>query len=147
MTPQEKANAVRDYALSCNGTENRWRHGLARRLTYSDGVKFLAETCGAYWLVDIVASYVATTRAVQNKAFQLWRLDPTEYAVRVVYEDGNEEFKLWRDGARVVCEDGNENVIITQDILCTDFPRELMPFKLFCENGGDDWLLMLPEER
>ena len=42
----------------CNGTDGWTRHSLMRRLVYSDGVKVMAEDLQAYWLIDIVASYI-----------------------------------------------------------------------------------------
>ena len=37
------------------GTERWYRHGLVRNVTYTDGVRYVADTAGAYWLIDIVA--------------------------------------------------------------------------------------------
>jgi hypothetical protein len=37
------------------GTENYHKHWLG--LVYTDGIKAMAELCGAYWLIDVVASY------------------------------------------------------------------------------------------
>lgn len=139
MTPEQKANAVRFYVIQTNGTENHHRHGLARRMFYTDGVKFVAETCGAWWLVDAIASYVATTRAVQAEDFQAWTLEP-----------------IGEQGARLVCTDGGRGgdprKIASQAIDYTDFPRELMPFRFFCERaevepGQNGFVLMLCEER
>src|ERR1039458_7739091 len=38
------------------GTEEYHRHWM-RRITFTDGVKFLAEQAGAYWLIDLIASW------------------------------------------------------------------------------------------
>lgn len=40
------------------GSTNRYRHSLNRTVVYSDGVQYLAENAGAYWLIDAIASYL-----------------------------------------------------------------------------------------
>ena len=132
MSDTEKARIVRDYARGCNGAEAFHQHSLARRLFYTDGVRFIAETCGAYWLVDAIASYVSTSKAVQAEDFQVWTLKVHTVCGRTM----------------LVCTNGNDDVaIVSQKIEYTDFPSELLPFKLFCENNGDGFTLMFPEER
>ncbi len=37
------------------GTEQYYKH--LGGLVYTDGVKYLAEKAGSYWLLDIIASY------------------------------------------------------------------------------------------
>ncbi|MCK1641666.1 hypothetical protein IVA95_30015 [Bradyrhizobium sp. 157] len=37
------------------GTAEWYRHGLNRRMLYTDGVQYLAEKGGAYWLLDKIA--------------------------------------------------------------------------------------------
>lgn len=135
-TPSERTNAVRDYARACNGSERFHRHGMARRMLYTDGVKFVAETCGAYWLIDVVASYIATTRKVQLEDCQVWTLEAVGETAAVVR-----------------CTNGNDNAkIVEQEIPFTDFPRDLMPFRFLCERceiapETIGFVLMLPEER
>lgn len=53
-------------------TENYWRH-WSKRLAYTDGVKFVAERGGAYWLIDAVASH-QTAPLVAGEEFQCWTL-------------------------------------------------------------------------
>lgn len=135
-TDAKKANAVRTYAAQCNGSEDFHRHALARRMVYTNGVRYVAETCGAWWLVDAIASYIATTKRVQAEDFQVWTLHAAG-----------------ENGAELVCTNGNEGApaIAHQKVGYTDFPRELMPFRLFCERGelepgASGFVLMLPEE-
>lgn len=40
------------------GTSNWYRHTIARNLLYTDSVKDFAEKYGAYWVVNLVASYM-----------------------------------------------------------------------------------------
>ena len=37
------------------GTEQWYRHGLARNILFTDGAKYLADEAGAYWLLDEIA--------------------------------------------------------------------------------------------
>lgn len=41
-----------------NGANSFIRHGLFRRLVYSDGVQDLADKAGCYWLLDIIGSEI-----------------------------------------------------------------------------------------
>jgi hypothetical protein len=137
-TDAQKAAAVRTYAQQCNGSEDFYRHSLARRMVYTNGAKFLAEECGAWWLVDAIASYIATTKAVQAEDFQVWTLKHHDVCGKTL----------------LLCTNGNDDspIIASQTIDYTDFPRELMPFRFFCERGelepgSAGFVLMLPEER
>lgn len=136
LTGAEKAQAVRDYAAGCNGTLHWHKFTLGNRYLATDGAKFVAETCGAWWLLEAIASYYHTAK-VRSEPFQVWTLELSDKA-------------HGEDGAMLVCEDGNGNELARQRIPYTDFPRELMPFKLYCEAtyiGGAKFAVMLPEER
>lgn len=127
-----KARRVREFARGCNGSEHFYRHMLCKRLLYTDGVKEVATICGAWWLVDAIASYVATNYEVNRELFQVWTLKVHAVCGRTM----------------LACTNGNDDVpVVSQEIPYTDFPSELMPFKLFCEAGGGSFVLMLPEER
>lgn len=107
-------HAIREYQAQCNGSVNFHRHWLG--ITYTDGVKLLADTCGAYWLIDAIASHR------RKEEFQVWTLQR----------------------GILICTNGDNDIpIVSQIIPYTDFPTELLPFKLWLENGT----LMLPEER
>src|SRR5487761_2479243 len=54
------------------GTEHWTRH-RSRRLLYTDGVRFLAETAKAHWLIDAIASW-QTHASVRCEPFQVWKL-------------------------------------------------------------------------
>lgn len=139
-TKQSKPSLVElvtEYIAHADGSEGFHRHPLARKLIYTDGIKFVADTLGAHWFVDAIASYVATSEAVRREDFQVWTLTAPASE---------------RDGARLVCDDGNGREIIAQEIPYTDFPRELMPFGVYCEAselepGVTGFVLMLKGER
>lgn len=135
---EERIRKFKDYVAQCNGSLNFYRHGLVRSLVYTDGVKLLADTFGAHWFVDIVASYQGMAK-VQALDFQVWKLEAV----------GDEE-------AVVKLEDGNNNEVLRQDVAYTDFPREMLPFSVWAERAiglaipvasGDGMVIMLPQER
>jgi hypothetical protein len=113
------------------GTEHWFRHGLSRGVAYTDGVKYVADTAGAYWLVDIIAIAQRLDEAVREEPFQLWKLEVRE-----------------NDSATVICEDGNGKPLYRQDIEWTDFAREGISFYC-CEDSttpGITRLILLPSE-
>lgn len=109
------------YFGSNMGSENFYRHILSKIL-YTDGVKDMAKTCGAYWLIDLVISH-QTNKSVREQPFQVWDLKRVR----------NNEFSI-------LCTDGNHNRITSQDIEFSDFPYDLATVWLV------DGCLMLPCE-
>lgn len=108
------------------GTENYCRHSIARNYLYTDGVQYLAEKAGAYWLVDAIFFHQPDKRISRNEelaAFQCWTL--------TVADDNS---------AVLTCDDGNKNTILTQEIPFTDIP--LKEISLWLEHK----VLLLPSE-
>ena len=54
------------------GSETLTRHALVRTMLMTEGVAFLAEQAGAYWLATAIASYLHDDRA-RREEFQVWR--------------------------------------------------------------------------
>lgn len=104
-----------------------------RKLTHTDGVQYLAETAGAHWLVDAIASYQTRGRINRDSElsrFQVWEL--------TVNPDGSADLTCKADT-------GRPNAI-HQRIPFTDFPLDSIKF--FVAHGGPEGLrvLMLPSE-
>jgi len=89
------------------GTEHWYRFGLVSSITCTDGANYVADTAGAYWLLDEIAFAQKFVKEVATEEFQVWKLK--------VNED---------DSATLICEDGNDNVVFTKAIEFTDFPKE-----------------------
>ena len=87
------------------GSENWYRHGINRKVTFTDGAKYVADNAGAYWLLDEIAIVQPYEKAVASEEFQVWRLK-----VRADHT------------ATLTCEDGNGHVVFTKEIPFTDFP-------------------------
>lgn len=86
------------------GSEQFFRHALMRQVVYTEGVKYLAEHGGAYWLVDKIATLQLEPK-VRAEEFQVWKLTV----------NGDKTAKL-------ACEDGDSSQIYSEDIDYTDFP-------------------------
>lgn len=117
LEPHQIKNALAQFT----GTENWYRHNLMRRVLYTDGVAFLAESAGAYWLIDGVATHQLVPE-IAREEFQVWKLNV----------EGSK--------ATLVCEDGNDGVVHTKKIEFTDFPLDAIT--LFFANN----VLYLPSE-
>jgi hypothetical protein len=87
------------------GTENWYRHGLLRRITFTDGVKYLAEHAQCWWLIDDIA-IMQLRPEVRAVDFQFWKLK--------VEPDGTALLTMVKD-------EGYEPTY-TQKISITDFP-------------------------
>lgn len=104
------------------GSEHYYKHWL-KQLVFTDGVNFLADKTGSYWLIDIIASYQPEFKG--KYSFQLWEL-------KVDLED--------KTATVTMREDSNTPVIIKQDLTYTDFPLAYQ--KIYCVDN----VVLLPSE-
>jgi len=109
--------------IQFTGTEYWYRHGMVRSVLFTDGAKYVAETGGAYWLLDEIAFAQKSVKKLAGEEFQLWRL--------IVKKDNT---------ATLVCEDGNGRKILSKRIPFTDFPLDEISF-YFINNT-----ILLPSE-
>ena len=96
------------------GSSEFFQH-WSKRLVYTEGVRYMAEHGGAYWLIDAVASYQPDKRIASRPDlvdFQLWEL--------AVAED--------KTAALTMRPDSGQPAVITQEIPFTDFPLEQIKF-------------------
>lgn len=105
------------------GSECYYRHTLNRRCVFTEGVHYLAEAAGAFWLIDAIILAQPYEDALKRTEFQCWTL-----AVR---EDLS---------AVLTCTNGNHVYVYSQDISITDFP--LKSVELWFANNT----LYLPSE-
>jgi hypothetical protein len=89
------------------GSEHWYRFGLDPRITCTDGAKYVADTAGAYWLLEEIALAQRYVKEVAAEEFQVWKLTVNPGST-----------------ATLVCEDGNDNAVFTKAIEFTDFPPE-----------------------
>jgi hypothetical protein len=93
------------------GTEQWYRHGINRSVLFTDGAKYVADTAGAYWLLDEIALIQPYDKRVAAEEFQVWKL--------VVRPDRT---------AKLTCDDGNDTILSTKEIEYTDFPLDEISF-------------------
>jgi len=108
------------------GTINWYRH-WTNLLSYTDGVMTLAESVGAFWLIDAIASWQIKPK-VDQCDFQVWTL--------TVKDD--------QTAALQMQEDTGLQPVVTQQLVYTDFPVGV--FKLWVEGTGRERVLLLPSE-
>ena len=87
------------------GTEQWYQHPFNKKITFTDGVHYVAEEGKAFWLLDAIVSH-QTNKKVRKEEFQVWKLTVNQ-------EDNS---------GLLVCQDGDYNEIIRQEIEFTDFP-------------------------
>ena len=125
MTQGESESRLTEADLSqFTGTSQWYTHPLG--LMYTDGVQYLADQAGAYWLLDAIAS---------------WQFDP-----RVPDDRMLQQIQFWKltvnsdRSAVLICERDSDDVAVTQEIPFTDFP--LQAVTIYCQDG----VMLLPSE-
>lgn len=122
MTTQNKQLTKADLNQFI-GTEKWYRHWAARKILFTDGAKYVADTGGAYWLLDEIVFTQMNEKKVAAQSFQQWKL-----SVRPDHT------------ATLTCENGNGKVIFTKQLEYTDFPLDEIKF-YFTDN-----VILLPSE-
>ena len=89
------------------GSEHWYRFGIVPDITCTDGAKYVADTAGAYWLLDEIALAQKYVKEVAAQEFQVWKLS--------VRDDRS---------ATLTCEDGDCNPVYSKPIPFTDFPKD-----------------------
>ena len=102
------------------GSENLYQISLSKILK-TDGVEYVCQTAGAYWLAESIA-FAQSVPRVKREEFQSWRLQVKENV------------------GILTCEDGNDNEVYREIISYTDFPLPSITFWL------TDGILLLPSE-
>jgi hypothetical protein len=105
------------------GSEQWYRHGLNRKVLFTDGAKYLADRAGAYWLLDEIALIQPYDKRVAALPFQVWKL--------IVRADHT---------ATLTCGDGDRKTVFTKEISYTDFPLDEITLYL------TDNVILLPSE-
>lgn len=103
-TKQEILDALPNFY----GTEayHQWSP-LFRNFVLTDGAKYIAEECGAYWLMDAIASHFPSYRDEEFAVVELMKFD---------------------SGWNLQIEDGNGDTLAEQFIEFSDFPLDEITF-------------------
>lgn len=105
------------------GSDTFYRFGLRGDVLITEGVKYVADAAGAYWLLDTIAITNVYEQRVRKEEFQHWIL--------TVGTDAAGE---------LICDDGSANIDYKQDLDYTDFPEP--GIRLYFCNGT----ILLPSE-
>lgn len=122
MTPDDIRAGLNQF----HGSEEYYRHWTSRAVI-TEGVKFLADACECYWLIDAIVSYQLEPR-IAGEEFQVWKLAVSNHA------------------ATLTVDDGNGNVVGTYPIEYTDFPLGHAEIWLQRTSVRQPWVLLLPSE-
>lgn len=95
------------------GGGNQYKHWLPG-IQYTEGIKYVADKAGAYWLIDLVASY-NNTKFRARYPFQVWTLKKTPQDKRSA-------------AVATMKEDSGQPEVISQKISYTDFPLDKFEF-------------------
>lgn len=161
MSKTTKHDLTENALAHFTGTETWWKHGLVPGITFTDGVKYVADHGGAYWLIDEIATN-QLNKKIRAEGFQTWTLK-REVGKRcnrcnrlmkgtTAYDGACScgglieairfpEFpKDYLDSAELTMDDGDGNIKFVKRIEYTDFPlREIKIW--FTDN-----VILLPSE-
>lgn len=116
-------NEIQDQLTYFTSTEKYWK--VTPQLVVTDGVKFLADACGAYWLLGVVESHLPYVKG--SWAFVSFNTTPSG------------------EGRFTVADDNPAGTVFArQTIEWTDFP--LREIHLYLVRDPYFWVLMLPSE-
>ena len=105
------------------GTEHYYFNPLYLEMHYTDGVKYLAETAGAYWVLDIIGTeFFPKQQSGEWDSFVVIKLTIAMNAMVIQVQDGN------------------HNDYLHKNIPFTDFPEGEWALWLV------DGILLLPSE-
>lgn len=124
MTTKEKLTTeqVKEILNSSNGTEHYYKPFPALGMIYTDGVKYFAEKCGAYWLIDLINSHMpAIIKDCKESEEYI-------YFLFLEVKDHKAIFKAIREVYNG--EEVSEKVVASQEIPFTDLPDCSVKFYL-----------------
>lgn len=135
-SPQQRISAeLRQHLPHFTGDVQRYRHSLIRNVIYTEGVQYLAETAGAFWLIDAIASHLNSPE-FRQAAEQDPRIVDLHFWRLAVADDSSA-----RLSARA---DTDVPTFIQQAIRLTDFP--LPQLDVWVGFDGQYFTLYLPSE-
>lgn len=118
MNTQQLSNDLRSF----HGTEKYYLFGADLVLT--DGIKYLADTANAYWLMTAIKSHLPKCFAI------------SEFCVA--------QLSVKQQKANLVITDGNDHVLAEQQFDYTDFPMESI--SIYITKSYPYSVMLLPSE-
>lgn len=118
ITKQDLLNGLDQFY----GSDTVYYLPLFPKYKYTEGVRFLAQNVGGYWLLEYIFSNQHDA-SIKAEEFQVWKI--------IVRNDNSAVIRV---------EDGNKNLVKSFDLVFTDFP--LKEYSLWFVGGT----LLLPSE-
>lgn len=102
------------------GSEQLYFNPLYRAMRYTDGVKYFANTAGAYWLLDIIGTEYHPKTVGQRPEWDYFlsikmEVKDSEAGIRVT--DGNDTTFVERRVDFTDCPEGQWNFYLTNNVL------------------------------
>ena len=109
---------VEEIMNSSTGTEKYYRPFFFNTMVYTDGVRTFAEQCQAYWVIDLVNSYM---KKIQNnhRRTREWM-----YFIQLKVKDSKASVRIYRE------VDEKKKTVARLDIPYTDLPNVNIKFYL-----------------
>ena len=117
------------------GDDVRYRHAFNRAAIYTEGVQFLAERGGAYWLIDEIAIHLGSSE-FREAAARDQRIGLMHFWKLAAHADQSAELTARADSP-------NEP-FIREQIPFTDFPLDEVD--VWAANDAENWVLLLSSE-
>ena len=105
-----------------NGSETIYRNAYMLGMNYTEGIKHMADTRDAYWLIQLTYVRAKNIKTLKDEPFITIELSVAD------------------DTAEIVFTDGNDNILYAEDIAYTDYPDDGVCMWLV------DGILLLPSE-
>lgn len=112
------SDRVQEVLSASIGTGAYYKPFFYRNMVYTDGVKYFAEQCQAYWVIDVVNSYM--DKVIRNHI----KTNDTYYFISLKVKDSKAKFRIYRE------VDEKKKTVAKQDIEYTDLPDTEIKFYL-----------------
>ena len=126
---------VEEIMNSSTGTEKYYRPFFFNTMVYTDGVRTFAEQCQAYWVIDLVNSYM---KKIQNNHR---RTSEWMYFIQLKVKDNKASVRIYRE------VDEKKKTVARLDIPYTDLPNVELKFYLqLAQEEPAVFCMMTPSE-
>lgn len=126
---------VEEIMNSSTGTEKYYRPFFFNTMVYTDGVRTFAEQCQAYWVIDLVNSYM---KKIQNNHR---RTGEWMYFIQLKVKDSKASVRIYRE------VDEKKKTVARLDIPYTDLPNVELKFYLqLAQEEPAVFCMMTPSE-
>lgn len=118
-------------------------NGMFRNFVATDGAMHVAKEGGAFWLLEAIASHIATNNKLRSgplAEIQFWKLES-----RILKSGPNKGSKRWTLACRA---DSDLPPVVMQNIEYSDFPLDSIELWVAPSYLGDRkvWVIYLPSE-